>query len=76
MPLNVTYFLQQLLDSKGSVLLRSHTLIEQMLFAVVCCSYMTIFYLQQLQMLPALQLLVPSALLKQPGTRLLQVRLR
>eukprot|EP00882_Tetradesmus_deserticola_P031333 GHRQ01035430.1.p1 GENE.GHRQ01035430.1~~GHRQ01035430.1.p1 ORF type:complete len:271 (+),score=138.04 GHRQ01035430.1:23-835(+) len=34
--------------------------------------YMTIFYLQQLQMLPALRELVPPALLRQPEQRLLQ----
>lgn len=39
------------------------------------CSYMTIFYLQQLQMLPALSELVPGELLRQPEERLLQVRL-
>jgi hypothetical protein len=36
-------------------------------------SYMTIFYLQQLQMLPALRELVPPALMRQPDQRLLQV---
>jgi hypothetical protein len=41
----------------------------------VLCSYMTIFYLQQLQMLPALRELVPPAVLAQPEQRLLQVRL-
>ncbi|WIA19118.1 hypothetical protein OEZ85_003766 [Tetradesmus obliquus] len=34
--------------------------------------YMTIFYLQQLQMLPALSELVPGELLRQPEERLLQ----
>jgi hypothetical protein len=34
---------------------------------------MTIFYLQQLQMLPALRDLVPVQLLRQPEQRLLQV---
>lgn len=35
--------------------------------------YMTIFYLQQVQLLPALRELVPPELLLQPGERLLQV---